>query len=289
VNPATPSVFDALLGQRTALVVQRLTSSGALLGQSADTSGSQPSLTLPRAEVPEHTRVGDEVTVFVYLDSAAKLMATTRDVKLVVGQVTFLTITACTDVGAFADWGLPKELLVPFAEQSSELAVGQRHPIGLYVDKSGRLSGTMRVSPLLSAGELQVAQDQWIDGEAWRNDPEIGLFVILKKTCVGLVPRHEPHTLSRGDAARFRVTHVLPDAKISLSLRALAHEQLDLDAERVLALLKRPNPPKLGDHSPPEQVRQLLGLSKKAFKRAVGSLLRQRRVQMDDEGHLTLV
>jgi predicted RNA-binding protein (virulence factor B family) len=265
-----------------------LLASGAVLAERADDPRPDaPTALLPRAEVPEGTRVGDVLTVFVYLDSA-RPMATLRVPKLVLGQVTFLTISACNDIGAFADWGLPKELLVPFAEQTTELSVGQRHPISLYIDKSGRLSGTMRVSPLLAAGQLQVAQDQWLDGEAWRNDPEIGLFVILNKTCTGLVPRHEPHTLARGEAARFRVTQVLPDGKISLSMRALAFEQLDVDGERVLAFLKRPGAVKLGDHSPPEKIRDLLGLSKKAFKRAAGRLLKREIVVLDDDGHFVL-
>lgn len=286
MSPSSSSPFDAALGKRVPLIVQRLQASGAVLAERADKH--EATLLLPRAEVPEGTRVGDTLTVFVYLDSAARLTVTTRVPKLVLGEVTFLTISACTDVGAFADWGLPKELLIPFAEQTSEVSVGQRHPIALYVDKSGRLSGTMRVSPILAKGQLQVAQDQWINGEAWRNDPEIGLFVILDKTCAGLVPRHEPHTLSRGASARFRVTRVLPDGKISLSLRALAYEQIDLDGARILELLAQPGAPKLGDDSPPEQIRELLGLSKKAFKRAVGRLLKQEAVAIDADGHVAV-
>jgi len=101
---------------------------------------------------------------------------------------------------------------------------------------------------------------------------------------VGLLPPHEPQSLSRGQAARFRVTQVLPDGKIELSLRGHAHEEMEGDAERILQFLQRPGAPKLGDKSDPELIRKLLGLSKKAFKRAVGRLLRERRVDVDEQG-----
>jgi hypothetical protein len=163
-------------------------------------------------------------------------------------------VTDVTRFGAFVDWGKPKELLVPYAEQTCDMRVGQRYAIGLTVDDAGRPAGTMRVSEMLrSKGDF--APDQWVDGEAWRNEPEIGLFVIVERAFVGLVPASEPHSLSRGETARFRVAHVLPDKKIELSLRALAHEELEGDAERVLDVLAKPGAPRLGDRSSPEEIR----------------------------------
>ena len=115
-----------------------------------------------------------------------------------------------------------------------------------------------------------------------RNDPEIGLFAILERNFLGLLPATEPHRLTRGQAARFRVTHIHPDGKIELSLRAHAHEELDNDCQTLLRVLNRPGAPLVGDHSSPEQVREWFGLSKKAFKRAVGRLLKQRLVTLDE-------
>jgi predicted RNA-binding protein (virulence factor B family) len=129
-------------------------------------------------------------------------------------------------------------------------------------------------------------QDEWVNGEAWRNDPEIGLFVIVERGCVGLLPVDEPHALGRGDAASFRITNILPDGKIELSLRAHAHEQLEDDAQHVLALLQRPGAPQLGDRSSPEQVRDAFGLSKKAFKRAVGRLLKLGTAEITPQGYV---
>jgi len=174
---------------------------------------------------------------------------------------------------------------VPFAEQTRDVHVGERHPVGLYLDDRGRLAGTMRVSEFLrDEGDYDL--DEWVEGEAWRNDPDIGLFVILERREVGLVPAYEPHGLSRGEAARFRVANILPDGKIELSLRGHAHEEIENDAARVLAVLERPGAPKVGDRSSPEEIRSLFQLSKKAFKRAVGHLLKERVVAIDRQGFL---
>jgi predicted RNA-binding protein (virulence factor B family) len=170
---------------------------------------------------------------------------------------------------------------VPFAVQTKELSVGMLEPIGLYVDDSGRLAGTMRVAELLDLEKPRLGLDSWVEGEAWRNDPDIGLFVILQRRFVGLVPAAEPHRLKRGEAARFRVTHLYPDDKVELSLRAHAHEELEGDAQLLLGVLSRPGAPRVGDHSTPEDVRAVFGLSKKAFKRAAGRLLKQGLVELD--------
>ena len=195
------------------------------------------------------------------------------------GDVAFLTVVDLTPIGAFVDWGLPKQLLVPFAEQTRELAIGDRVPIGVFVDNTGRFAGTMKIREMLADdGEFNL--DEWADGEAWRNEPGVGLFVIVERRFLGLVPASEPHSLQRGQVASFRVARVLPDGKIELSLRAHVHEQLGADARHVLAVLSRPNMPAISDNSPPEQIRALFGLSKKAFKRAVGRLLKEGLVEI---------
>ncbi|MBX3206065.1 MAG: nucleic acid-binding protein [Labilithrix sp.] len=278
--------IDELIGHQVALTIRRFGPPGALLAVN-DTE----ELLLIGSEIPEGARVGDELDVFVYLDSEARPIATTRVAKLELGQVAFLEVTELTRFGAFVDWGMAKELLVPFAEQTADVRVGSRHAIGLYMDDSGRLAGTMRVSEMLRSGgddDVEWKEDEWVEGEAWRYDPEIGLFVIVERSFVGLVPRAEPHSLSRGEAARFRVTNVLPDGKIELSLRGHAHEELAGDAERILAKLSRPNPPKIGDKSSPDDIRDVFGISKKAFKRAVGRLLKERSVVVGPDGTLVV-
>jgi len=272
-----------LIGQFARLEFRRFGSPGAFLAEPGS-GDDAPAVLLLGPEIPDGAREGDTVDVFIALDSEGRALATTKTPKLVLDDVAFLRVTACTEFGAFVDWGLPKELLVPFAEQTKDVRAGEVHPIGLYVDSSGRLAGTMRISEMLGRRKQGFTRGEWVEGEAWREDPELGLFVIVERSTVGLVPRHEPHGLARGQAARFRVAHVHPDGKIELSLRGHAHEEMASDGERILQLLRRPDAPKLGDKSDPDEIRALFGLSKKAFKRAVGRLLREHLVDIDEQG-----
>jgi uncharacterized protein len=282
---SSSSSFDHLLGRSCRLELKRITPSGAFLAE-LSSEPQAPTLLLLGPEIPEGAKPGDVLSVFVYLDSEDRPIATTAVPKLALGEVTFLRVSAITKFGAFLDWGLPKELLVPFSQQTRDLDIGAREAIGLYLDDSGRLAGTMRVTEMLRTRTRVFKQDEWVQGEAWRWDPEIGLFVIVERSALGLVPRQDPHGLSRGQAAKFRITNVLPDGKLELSLRGFAHEELADDAERVLAVLRRPQPPRIGDKSEPDEVRAQFGLSKKAFKRAVGRLLKEQLVEIDAQGHV---
>ncbi|MEO7330951.1 MAG: S1-like domain-containing RNA-binding protein [Minicystis sp.] len=284
----SPSPHEALLGRVATLKIRRFGPPGAFLAldEGEDYPGA-PVLLLPRSEVPEAAKEGDALQVFVYLDSDDRPIATTRDPRIALGEVTFLAVTAVAPFGAFVDWGLLKELLVPRAEQTRPMRVGESHPIGLYLDDTGRLAGTMKVSEMLrSAGDFEL--DEWVAGEAYRKEPELGVFVILEQRFLGLVPASEPTTLARGDRADFRIANILPDGKLELSLRRHGHEEVRGDADRLLDHLQKPGAARVGDHSSPEEIRALFGLSKKAFKRAVGGLLKQGAVTIDGEGLLVL-
>jgi predicted RNA-binding protein (virulence factor B family) len=268
------------------LRIARTASAGAFLVLSDDAEDGPPIL-LPKREVPATAAIDDEIEVFVTLDSEDRPLATTRRPALILGEVAFLKVAAITPIGVFVDWGLPKELLVPFREQTRDLRVGDRHPVGLRLDKTGRLVGTMRVSEMLRARPV-VEPGEWVAGEAWRLDPAIGLFVIVERRFVGLVPKSEPHGLARGDAAMFRVTRVQADGKFELSLRAAAHAEIGDDAAHVLERLAHPGTPAVGDRTDPETLRTHFGLSKKAFKRALGHLLKERKVTLDARGNAVL-
>lgn len=275
------SITD-LLGHAVALEVQRRQGRQVWLGA---VDGSHSPIAMPASELPEGVEDGHVLEVFVYLDSEDQPTATTRVPHLRLNEVAFLKVTDLTKFGAFVDWGLPKELLVPFAEQTRELAVGDMEPVGLMLDTSGRLAGTMRVAELLR-GRGAFQHNQWVTGQAWRSDPNIGLFVILQGRFVGLLPRDEPHHLGRGDVASFRVSQVLPDGKVELSLRGLAMDELENDARRVLAELVRAGARSVTDREDPDVIRARFGLSKKAFKRAVGRLLSTRQVTIDAQGFI---
>jgi predicted RNA-binding protein (virulence factor B family) len=282
--PRPPRTIPDILGRSVELRLDRVESPNATLTLGA----GSPGIPLPSNELPARAKPGEALQVFVYLDSEDRPVATTREPKLEIDEVAFLEVTALTDFGAFVNWGLPKDLLVPFAKQTKELTVGKREPIGLYLDSSGRLAGTMRVAEMLSTDGTDFDLDEWVEGEAWRNEPEIGLFVIVERRFVALLPSSEPHQLSRGQAARFRVTSRHSDGKFELSLRAHAHEELAGDADKVLNVVRARPSLRIGDRSSPEEIRKLFGLSKKAFKRAVGGLLKKGAVELDEEGWLKL-
>ncbi|HEY1960508.1 MAG TPA: S1-like domain-containing RNA-binding protein [Polyangiaceae bacterium] len=273
----TEESIARLLGRTARGRIERVGPPGVFLAIDSTT------ILLPNAEVPEGAKVGDELDVFVHLDSDDRPITTRRTPAIRLGEVAFLEVVDVAPFGAFVDWGLVKQLLVPLAEQTRDIHRGERHAIGLFLDRSGRLAGTMRVTEMLRKNPPFAVGD-WVSGEAWRDDPSIGVFVIVERAYVGLVPRAEPHRLARGEAARFRVTNVLGDGKIELSLRGLAHEERDADAEKILAALRAARPPKIGDASSPETIRATFGLSKKAFKRAAGALLKRGLVAIDGEG-----
>jgi predicted RNA-binding protein (virulence factor B family) len=274
---------DDPVGRRVSLRVRRIGGPGAFLAKDEQ---DPKLLLLPRREVPQGLAVGDEIEVFVYLDSDDTPIATTAAPGVMLGDVAFLEVVSLEPFGAFVAWGLPKDLLVPKDEMIRDVRVGERHAIGLYLDDTRRLAGTMRVSELLRGSHAFRVGD-WVEGEAWRKEPGLGVFVIVEKRFVGLLPESEPHRLSRGERARFRVSHVHRDGKFELSLRGLAHEERDRDAERIVEVL-RERPGTFGDGSSPDELRAAFGLSKKAFKRALGGLLRSGQVVLDEAGNARL-
>jgi predicted RNA-binding protein (virulence factor B family) len=275
--------LEDLLGRTATLRIDRFVRAGALLALEHGES-----LLLPGSEVPEDAREGDSLEVFVYLDSEDRPVASRQRPYVELGEVAFLEVSQVTRFGAFVDWGLPKELLVPFKEQTRELREGDREPIGLLRDRSGRLAGTMRIRELLESGG-DFALDEWVDGEAWRKEPGVGVFVILERRFLGLLPANEPNALRRGEATSFRIANVLADGKLELSLRGRAHEELEADAHEVLAALARAGAPAVSERASPEEIRAQFGLSKKAFKRAVGRLLKEGAVRIDADGRVVAV
>jgi predicted RNA-binding protein (virulence factor B family) len=283
----TPAAFRELLGKFATLEIRRFGQPGAFLTDKG-AAPDAPAILLLGNEIPVGAREGDPVEVFLFLDSEGRPLATTAHPKLALGEVAFLTVTSCTEFGAFVDWGLPKELLIPFAEHTKDVRPGDRCAVGLYLDNTHRLAGTMRVREMLQTGG-DFWRGEWVQGEAWREDPDIGLFVILERRFVALLPKHEPHSLRPGDAAQFRVTHIHPDGKVELSSRGHAHEELERDAATILEVLARPGTPVVGDGSDPALIRSLFGLSKKAFKRAVGTLFKTGRIDIDEHGRVYLI
>ncbi|CAN5427358.1 S1 RNA-binding domain-containing protein [soil metagenome] len=276
------------LGRFARLPIVRFGSPGAFLALDDDRRPGAPVVLLPGGEIPEGAKEGDELSVFIYLDSEHRPVATLVAPILELGEVGFLEVTDVTGHGAFVAWGMPKDLLVPIAEQTTPMHKGERYAVGVVIDRTGRLGATMRVAEMLRE-RGKFANDEWVHGEAWRNDPGVGVFVIVEKRYLGLVHRNEPHSLSRGESARFRIATVLPDGKLELTLRAHAFEEQASDAKKILdVLVKLDEKTRVSDKSSPDDVRRLFALSKKAFKRGVGALLKQRAIDIDANGTIRL-
>ncbi|MCD8075346.1 MAG: S1-like domain-containing RNA-binding protein [Lachnospiraceae bacterium] len=238
---------------------------------------------LPKKEVPAETAVGDRLEVFLYRDSKDRLIATRREPKLTVGKFAVLKVKEVSKIGAFLDWGLEKDLLLPFHEQTAKVFAGEECLVAMYVDKSGRLCATMRVYPYLYRNSPYVLNDE-VDGRVYELSENFGTFVAVDDKYSGLIPRREGVTgLKPGDRIHARVTGVKEDGKLDLSIREKAYLQINEDAEMVMDVIDEyAGVLPFDDRVDPEIIRREFGLSKNAFKRAVGHLMKEGRVEIRD-------
>lgn len=238
---------------------------------------------LPRKEVPENAQPGDEIEVFLYRDSKDRMIATVRQPKLSLGEVAVLRVKENGKIGAFLDWGLEKDLLLPFREQVRKVRPGEECLVALYLDKSKRLCATMKVYHYLRT-DSPYEKDQKVTGTLYEISDNFGAFVAVDNCYSALIPKKEPLGNARvGDTVEARVTEVLKDGKLSLSLRKKAYIQMNEDAQKLLKLLEEQGGElPVGDKSSPEKIKELTGMSKNEFKRAAGNLYKQRLVQVEE-------
>lgn len=238
---------------------------------------------LPRKEVPENAQPGDEIEVFLYRDSKDRMIATVRQPKLSLGEAAVLRVKENGKIGAFLDWGLEKDLLLPFREQVRKVRPGEECLVALYLDKSKRLCATMKVYHYLRT-DSPYEKDQKVTGTLYEISDNFGAFVAVDNCYSALIPKKEPLGNARvGDTVEARVTEVLKDGKLSLSLREKAYIQMNEDAQKLLKLLEEQGGElPVGDKSSPEKIKELTGMSKNEFKRAAGNLYKQRLVQVEE-------
>lgn len=266
------------LGKKLTLKVVKETDFGVYLGTADD------KVLLPRKQVPEGTSIGEELAVFLYRDSKDRLIATTREPKIQLGELKVLQVADTGRIGAFLDWGLEKDLLLPFKEQTTKVKKGDRCLVSLYIDKSGRLCATMKVYEKLER-HSPYKKDDKVTGIIYEESRNFGLFVAVDQRYCGLIPKREGTSGYRvGDMVEARVTDVKPDGKLDLSVREKAFIQMDKDAEWILEKLAA-NGGELPftDKSDPECIRAEFGFSKNAFKRAVGHLLKEGRIEIREK------
>jgi len=239
---------------------------------------------LPAKQVPPEFDVGDSMEVFLYKDSKDRMIATVNEPLVTLGKVARMKVAQVTKIGAFLSWGLEKDLLLPFKEQTKRVNAGEEVLAALYVDKSGRLAATMKLYPYLETAEA-YKKDDMVKGTVYELAKGFGAYVAVDDRYQGMIPAKEPwNGMEPGDEITARVTAVKEDGKLDLSLRQKAYMQLDPDGEKILALLKeKGGSVPLGDKSSPEEIRETLGMSKNEFKRAIGHLYKQKQIRIGEK------
>lgn len=270
------------IGKRQLLTIVKKVDFGVYLAKEQEADPEEKVL-LPRKEVPENVQPGDEIEVFLYRDSKDRMIATVRQPKLSLGEVAVLRVRENGKIGAFLDWGLEKDLLLPFREQVRKVCPGEECLVALYLDKSKRLCATMKVYHYLRT-DSPYEKDQKVTGTLYEISDNFGAFVAVDNCYSALIPKKEPLGNARvGDTVEARVTEVLKDGKLSLSLREKAYIQMNDDAQKLLKLLEEQGGElPVGDKSSPEKIKELTGMSKNEFKRAAGNLYKQRLVQVEE-------
>lgn len=271
------------LGKMQSLIVVRKAPEGLYLN--AKGAGDGQAVLLPREEAPQDINTGAELEVFVYADPESGMFATLKRPKLVLGELALLKVVDITRFGAFLDWGLDKDLLLPLKEQTGRLIKGKPYLVGLFVNNRGRLCATMKIYDRLSA-EPPYKKNEQVGGTIYSINKEMGAFVAVDNKYHGLILNKELYgDYAIGDQVQARIVKVRPDGKLELSLRQKAYKEIEHDAQNLLNKLKDSGgflP--FNDDSPPELIKDQLKMSKRAFKRALGRLLQEGAVRITDTG-----
>ncbi len=269
------------LGKKQRLQVVKKVDFGVYLAEE-DGDKKEDRVLLPAKQVPEGAGPGTELEVFLYKDSSDRLIATTREPRLTLGETALLTVAEVGRIGAFLDWGLEKDLLLPYREQTGPVKKGDQVLAALYIDKSQRLCATMKVYHYLKQHSPYVIGDQ-VKGRVYEISRNFGVFVAVDDQYSALIPRREAQGRYQvGQELSLRVTEVKEDGKLTVSARQKAYLQIGQDAELVLeAIEKAGGRLDFDDKASPEKIDEELGLSKAAFKRAVGHLLKEGKIQLE--------
>lgn len=249
----------------------------------AERENPEQRVLLPRKQAPEGIGMGDELEVFLYKDSQDRLIATTSRPALTLGGIAKLPVKEVTKIGAFLDWGLEKDLFLPFRQQTRKVRAGETCLVGLYTDKSDRLCATMNVYEYLLQDSPYQKNDH-VTGTIYQISENFGAFVAVDDKYSGLIPKREFFGQARiGDVVEARVAAVKADGKLDLSLREKTYLQMDKDAEAVMKVIEEfDGVLPFTDKASPEVINREFSLSKNAFKRAVGHLLKEGRIEITE-------
>ena len=271
------------LGKIQTLYIVKKVEFGVYLNSKKDVT--EGSILLPIKQVPRgSSRLGDAIEVFVYRDSKDRMIATVNRPFITRGQIAALKVVDVTKIGAFLDWGLEKDLLLPYKEQTTRPQKGKTYLVRLYIDKSDRLCATMKLYGHLSA-DSPYKVDDYVKGTVYELSNNFGAFVAVDNCYDALIKKQQLFSkVEVGDIVEARVTRVHDNGKLDLTLRKKAYKQIDDDSYIILeALEKNSGILKLHDKSSPEDIKRELGMSKNGFKRAVGHLLKEGKIKLGTE------
>lgn len=238
---------------------------------------------LPAKQVPPDARIGEKIRVFLYRDSKDRLIATTHEPKLTIGGFAPLTVREVGRIGAFLDWGLEKDLFLPFKQMVGRVKPGDEVLVTLYIDKSGRLCASMRGLYDLLEKDSPYQKGDTVEGRVYEFSDNFGAFVAVDDRYSARIANSEDHSFLRiGDVISAKVMEVKPDGKLDLTLREKAYIQMGADAEKLLELLESYGGVlPFTEKADPDVISRETGLSKAAFKRAVGRLYRERKITLE--------
>lgn len=272
------------LGKRQQLYMSRKTEHGVYLSDVVtEYKGQSAEVLLPLKEVPEGIKRGDVADVFVYRDSCDRLIATVKSPYIYLGEVKMLKVVSVSKIGAFVDWGLEKDVLLPFAQQTKKVSVGEEVLVSLYIDKSNRLCVTMNVYENLRC-DSPYKKDDKVIGRIYQISDRFGAFVAVDNIYSALIPAKEvTGDIRVGRDVTARVTEVREDGKLTICPKEKAYIQMDVDAAKVMSIIDSfDGVLPFSDSASPETIMRECGMSKNAFKRAVGRLYKERKVIIEE-------
>ena len=268
------------IGQYNTLKIDRDTQVGLFLTDGKD------DVLLPNKYVPKVFEIGEEIIVFVYLDHEQRPVATTLEPYILLNEFALLRVNYVNQVGAFMDWGMEKDILVPFKEQARPMEKGKRYLVYLYMDeKTNRLVASSKTNQFLNNDELTVENGEEVELIV-SHITEVGINVIINEKHKGLLYKDEVYDdIRTGDRLRGYIKNIRPDNKIDVALQIQGYQSIDPNAEKILSELGASRGfLRLNDNSHPEDIKTVLKMSKKTFKKAIGALYKDKLIEIKDDG-----
>lgn len=270
------------IGKFNLLKIDRDTQVGLFL-----TDGDDNDVLLPNKYVPKQFEFGQEVEVFVYLDHEERPVATTLEPLIILNEFALLRVNHINKFGAFLDWGLEKDLFVPFKEQARPMEAGKRYLVYLYLDEqTKRLAASSKTNQFLDNDSLTVAQGDEVDLIV-SHITDLGINVIVNEKHKGLIHKSDSFydDIRPGDRFAGYIKTVRPDNKLDVTIEAIGYDKVEPNAQRILDELHASRGfLRLNDNSHPEDIKSVLQMSKKTFKKAVGSLYKQKLIEIKEDG-----